>query len=183
MFNGIEIDDTILLVYGIISSFFLLVTVAAAIIAFLAFYNKGNVENSKRIKRLREKAISDHVAEKRLKKLERKHKRNLKKDRWEKLLLFSVILVLFFVNVVFCVIPLWTDYIKKDYIVYSGNFSVERNVTIGIKYSRYSYDYILEDGTELSGNMDLDVGEYNKTLVYSKRTKKVLGISQNSNKK
>lgn len=85
---------------------------------------------------------------------------------------------------VFCVIPLWTDYIKKDYIVYSGNFSVERNGTIGIKYYRYSYDYILEDGTELSGsNMDLDIGEYNKTIVYSKRTKNVLGISQNSNNK
>ena len=80
MFNGIEIDDTILLVHGIISSFFLLVTVAVAIIAFLAFYNKGNAENSKRIKILREKAISDPVAEKRLKKLERKHKRNLKKE-------------------------------------------------------------------------------------------------------
>ena len=83
-----------------------------------------------------------------------------------------MLLVLVFVNLLVCVIPGWTDYITKDYAVYSGNVSVD-------KVLRTS-QITLEDGTVLTGSLGLEKGQHNIQLVYSKRTKIALGMKQES---
>lgn len=174
MYNGIEINDTRLLVWVIVFSLILLFTIIVGVVAYFVFYNKENFKNAKRIKTLREKAITDPIAEKRLRKMERKHKRNLKNDRFNKVLILSLIMILVFINLFLCVIPGWTDYIKKDYIVYNGNLSVECSIYVH-KYLRTS-TITLEDGTVLTGALGLEEGQHNKRIVYSKRTEIALWI-------
>ena len=142
-YNAIEINDTKLLVWVIVFSFVLLFTIIVGIVAYFVFNNKENSKNAKRIRALREKATTDPIAEKRLRKMERKHKRNLKNDRVDRILAFALILILTFANLFLCVIPGWSDYIKKDYVVYNGTLSVH-------KYLRTS-TITLEDGTEHAG--------------------------------
>ena len=75
-YSSIEIDDTKLLVWVFVFSLVLLFTIIVGIVACFTFNNKENLKNAKRIKILRERAIADPIAEKRLRKMERKHKRN-----------------------------------------------------------------------------------------------------------
>ncbi len=173
MYNGIEIDDTKLLIWVIISTLGLLFTVITGVVAYFYFYDKENSTNAKIIKELREKAVSDPIASKRLRKMERKHKRKTKNDRLDKILVFSLISVLLFINIIFGVIPTWTDYIKKDYIVYEGNISVEHD--IGFRYTKTS-TITLDDGKTITGTLRLEEGQYYKRIVYSKRSEIPLGI-------
>ena len=46
----------------------------------------------------------------------------------DKVLIFSLLLVLFSITLFVAVIPGWTDYVKKDYVVYGGDLSVEYEV-------------------------------------------------------
>lgn len=176
MYNGIEIDDTKLLIWVIISTLGLLFTVITGVVACFCFYDKENSTNAKRIKELRKKAVSDPIAAKRLVKMERKHKRKTKNDRLHKILVFSLISVLLFINIIFCVIPIWTDYIKKDYIVYEGNISVEHDTVFVFPTSRKTSTFTLDDGKEISGSLALEEGQYYKIIVYSKRSEILLGM-------
>ena len=65
------------------------------------------------------------------------------------------------------VIPGWTDYAEKDYVVYTGEISVHGQM-------RHSY-IELEDGTTVWGRGDFDAEDTYGTVVYSKRTKEFLG--------
>jgi len=67
-------------------------------------------------------------------------------------------------------IPGWSDYIQKDYVVYEGSFEVT-GVGGDMKI-------ILEDGTSLKEQRGLDEGEFEGRIVYSKRTKIPLGMSK-----
>lgn len=176
LYNGVEINDIKLLVWVIVFSVILLFLIIVGIVGYFIFYNKENSKNAKRIKDLRQKALTDPIAEKRLRKMERKQKRNLGSDRFNKILTFSLIFVLVFVNLFLCVIPGWTDYIKKDYIAYGGQLSVENSIYVH-RYLRTS-TITLEDGTVLTGSLGLEDGKYSKRIVYSKRTKIALWIEE-----
>ena len=65
------------------------------------------------------------------------------------------------------VIPGWTDYAKKDYVVYEGATGVYRS-------GKYSY-IKLEDGTVIDGRAGLSYEDKYGTVVYSRRTKIALG--------
>lgn len=175
MYNGIEINDTRLLVWAIVSSLTLLLTIAVGIFTYFVFNNKENVKKAKRLKALKEKAKIDPIAKKRLEKMERKRKRETKNDGFSKIQAFSLILILFLITLFVGVIPEWTDYIKKDYVVYEGNLFVERSFTY--KFSRTS-SITLDDGTELTGALGLDEGQHNGKIIYSKRSKIALEIEK-----
>lgn len=65
------------------------------------------------------------------------------------------------------IVPNLTDYVRKDYVVYTG----EIEVCIQGKSS-----YIeLEDGTVVRGRGDFDSDDTYGTVVYSKRSKLFLG--------
>ena len=169
-YNAIEVNDAKLLIWVIVFSLILLFTIIVGVVAYSVFNNKENSISAKRIRTLREKATTDPIAEKRLRKIERKHKKNLKHDRVNKFLIFTLILILVSLNLFLCVIPGWMDYIKKDYIVHKGNLSVSR-------YTRIS-TITLEDGTMLSGSLGLEEGQHNLKIVYSKRTKLALWVEK-----
>lgn len=174
MYNGIEINEARLLANNIIFSLLLLFTIVVATAAYFAFCDKEKFINAARIKALREKAATDPVAKKRLRKMERKHKNRLKNDRFNKILTFSLTSLLIFINLFAAVIPGWTDYIKKDYVVYGGETATEYDVQRYVRTSTVT----LDDGTVLTGPFGLDQGKHNERIVYSKRTKIVLGIDK-----
>ena len=145
-------------------------------VAYCVFNNKETAKNAERIRTLREKAKTDPIAEKRLRKMERKHKRNLKNNRVDSILVFALILILVFANLFLCVIPGWSDYINKDYVVYDGTLSVENSIYVH-KFLRTS-TITLEDGTVLTGSLGLEEGQHNIKIVYSKRTEIALWIKK-----
>ena len=65
------------------------------------------------------------------------------------------------------IIPGWTDYIRKDYVVYKGEITVYQQM----RSSRIE----LEDGTVVWGIGDFDEHDTYGTVVYSRRTKQFLG--------
>ena len=100
--------------------------------------------------------------------MNRKRKKSIKQEWIEKTVSFAVLAVLFIVNFSFFFLPAWTDYVKKDYVVYDGDVEVEH-------YRRHYYTY-LDDGTTLTGSLGLSEGKHNVTIVYSKRTEIALDI-------
>ncbi len=85
----------------------------------------------------------------------------------------AVLSIVFALGTLFiCLIPGWSDYIKKDYVVYEGSYEVT-GVGGDMKI-------ILEDGTSLKEQSGLDEGEFEGRVVYSKRTKIPLGMSKST---
>ena len=66
-----------------------------------------------------------------------------------------------------CVIPGWCDYIKKDYIMYTGNFEV-------IDSLRRPH-IKLKDGMVVWGGSIYDSNDNYGTIVYAKRSCRLLG--------
>ena len=153
----------------------MIVIVLLGIFTYFAFYNKEYLKNPKRIKVLRKRAVTDPIAKKRLEKIKRKHKRNKKSDGPNKITAFALVLILFLIVLFICFIPGWTDYIKKDYVFYEGDFSVEHSWSY--KYS-INATITLDDGTELVGTLGLEEGEYTGKIVYSKRTEIALTVEK-----
>ena len=73
---------------------------------------------------------------------------------------------------VFQVLPSWMDYVNKDYIVYTGDFRIEES---GTKYGGY---IILSNGEVLNGTALFESDDSNGTIVYSSRSKVVLGYQK-----
>lgn len=175
-YDTTQVNDSKLLVWVIVFSLVLLFTIALGAFVYSFYNNDENSKNAKRIRTLIERAKTDPIAEKRLKKFERKHKRNLKNDRVDKVIIFTFILILMFINLFLCVIPGWLDFINKDYVVYDGALSVETNIYVH-KFTRTS-TITLGDGTVLTGSLGLEEGQHNKRIVYSKRTEIALWIEE-----
>ncbi len=167
-YTCMAINDTILLVYNIIFTFLQLLILAVGIFAVLTCMNKDAKKQREIRKRLEEKAKTDPFAKKKLDKMNRKRQKSIKQEWIEKTVAFALIAALFLVNLCFFFIPGWTDFIKKDYAVYSGDLRVEH-------YRRHWYTY-LDDGTCITGSFGLSEGEHNETVVYSKRTEIALDI-------
>ena len=174
MYSGIKINEGKLLANNIVFTLILLFIIGIGIFAFFVYRNRENDKTKNRIKHLEAKAKTDSIAQKQLEKLKRKRNKRKKDGVLDKALIFSLLLVLFAVTLFVAVIPGWTDYVKKDYIVYGGDLCVEYEVHRHIRSSTI----ILEDGTVLTGVFGLDDGKHTETIVYSRRTKIVIGIDQ-----
>ena len=170
MFNGIPISEYKLLAHSVIFTIsFLVLAVACAFLSY-AFLTMKNPKEKEHLQKLKEKAQNDESAKKKLEKIERKNKRRRKREKENiiaDILIWSITICLAIVILTWGVIPGWTDYIKKDYVVYTGEITVHSQ----IKHSRIE----LEDGTIIWGRGDFNVEDTHGTLVYSRRTKQFLG--------
>lgn len=169
MYQGIEIAELKLILHvSVFALMFLLLTAAVAFWIYTLIRGR-NKKDKERMEKLKAKALTDENAAKALAKLERKHKRRRERNRtnliYETVLFVLVACVAVFL-LAYCVIPGITDYVCKDYVVYTGSFEVYGMRRVRIK---------LEDGTVLSGRAGFANGEAYGTVVYAKRTKIVLG--------
>ena len=73
---------------------------------------------------------------------------------------------------VFQVLPSWLDYVNKDYIVYTGGFRVEESGT------KYGGTIKLSNGETITGTALFENDDSNGTIIYSKRSKIVLGYQK-----
>ena len=169
MYNGIEITEIWLVVEYSILTILLLAVYVAVVFWLCLILSDVNTKNIKRMKSLKEKALTDEIAQKRLEKLERKKARKKKQIRQGRATNIIICILLFGVLVIgtgYTALG-WIDYVKKDYVIYIGEFEVS--------HEGQGYFTDLADGTVLYGTGGFDYGNNYGTIVYAKRSKIVLG--------
>ena len=169
-FNGIPISEYVVLVHSIIFSVLLLGVLAAFGFWLYTMKRMKNPKERQRLRNLKEKSRDDETAKKQLEKIERRNKRRRRRDREGVIVnvLIWCLSICFSVTVLSLgIVPSLTDYIRKDYVVYTGD------IEVCIQGKR---SYIeLEDGTVVKGRGDFDSDDTYGTIVYSKRSKLFLG--------
>ena len=171
-YDGIPISEKRLIVGG--SMFVILLLVLAVIVGFYLYtlWTTKDPKEKERLRKLKEKAQNDDASKKQLSKFERQIKRKRKRNREtiiEDVVYFCLAGCIAGAILFLTVIPAWTDYVKKDYVVYTGEITVFAN----FKRSRI----YLEDGTIVWGIGDFDAEDTHGTVIYSRRTKQFLGGS------
>ena len=170
MLDGIPISELILIVHSIIFTIlFIALMVAVGFWAYTSLTLK-NPKEKEHLRRLKEKAQSDELAKKQLEKLERRNKRRRRRERKNivtDVFIWSISVCVSVAILVWGIIPGWTDYIRKDYVVYTGEITVYQQM----KYSRIE----LDNGTVIWGTGDFNEHDTYGTVVYSRRTKQFLG--------
>ena len=165
MYNGIPISEWRLVALAIVyATLFLLLLVALVLWGNTALSMKDPREKAW-VKRLKERAETDAFAKKRLAKIERRQKRERRNVRADRIL-FCLSVGLCLVILVCAVVPTWTDFLRKDYVVYTGEVTVV--------YVHKNSRVILADGTTVWGIGDLEEGDTYGTVVYSHRSKQLL---------
>ena len=173
IYNGIPINETRLVVNYVFAMFFFLLTVAAAVWMFYLQLDSRDTKRLERIKKLREQAITDEKAAKRLAKEERSLKKRRKENRAERIgaiFLWCFIVCAGVFILVFGIVQPMQDHIKKDYVVYTGEIEVS-------PYLRDSH-ITLEDGTVVYGGSSLSSQDTYATIVYAKRSRRLLGVQK-----
>lgn len=169
-FNGIPISDYRVLVHSIIFSIlFIALMIAFGFWLYISLTMK-NPKERQRLRKLKEQAQNDETARKQLEKLERKNKRRRQRNKDNiitYIIIWGISICLAIAILAWGIVPGWTDYIQKDYVVYTGEFRVYQQ----IRRSRIE----LEDGTTIWGIGDFDEEDTYGTVVYSRRTKQFLG--------
>ena len=168
--NGIQISELRLIVQSTIFTILLLGLVV--VIGFLVYTSltMKNPKEKEHLLKLKEKAQSDELAKKQLEKLERRNKRRNKREKENiitDIFIWSISVCVGVAILAWGIIPGWTDYIRKDYVVYKGEITVYQQM----RRSRIE----LEDGTVVWGIGDFDEYDTYGTVVYSRRTKQFLG--------
>ncbi|MBR3894078.1 MAG: hypothetical protein IKJ35_02910 [Clostridia bacterium] len=167
-FEGIPISDLKVLVHNLIFSIMFLVL---AVVFGFWLYTSLTMENPKkkqRIKALKEKAKHDEAARKQLDKIERQNKRRRKRNRGNMIFdIFILVLSICCAGLLlfFGIVPGWIDYVKKDYVVYTGE------ITFHYKLRSGSYIELADGTTVWGGKGAFDSEDTYGTVVYSKRTK------------
>lgn len=170
MYEGVPISDHRVLVQNIVFSVLFLVL---AVVFGFWLYTSLTMENPKkkqRIKTLKEKAKHDEDARKQLDKVKRQNKRRRKRNKDTVIAdVFILVLSICCAGLIlfFGIVPGWIDYIKKDYVVYTGE------ITVHYKMKRSRIE--LADGTVVWGKGEFDSGDTYGTVVYSQRTKEYIG--------
>lgn len=172
MYNGIAISELRLIVHSVAFTMVFLVMVVALVFWVYTSHTMKNPKEKERLRKLREKAQDDELAKKQLEKIKRKNKRKRKCERENiitDVIIWSISACIAIVTPTCGIIPGWTDYIKKDYVVYTGEITVYQQN----RRSRIE----LDDGTIVWGIGEFDVDDTYGTVIYSKRTKQFLGGS------
>ena len=168
--NGIQISELRLIVH---STHFTILLLGLVVIMGFWVYTSLTMKKQKEkehLRKLKEKARSDELAKKRLEKLERRNKRRNKREKENiitDIFIWSISVCVGIAILAWAIIPGWTDYIWKDYVVYKGEITVYQQ----LRSSRIE----LEDGTVVWGIGDFDEHDTCGTVVYSRRTKQFLG--------
>ena len=169
-FNGIPISEYVVLVHSILFSILLLVLLIAFGFWLYTMKRMKNPKERQRIRNLKAKSRNDETAKKQLEKIERRNKRRRKRDMEG--VIVNVLIWCFLIGFTVAdlslgIVPSLTDYIRKDYVIYTGD------IEVCIQGKR---SYIeLEDGTVVKGRGDFDSDDTYGTIVYSKRSKLFLG--------
>ena len=170
MLDGIPISELRLIVHSIIFTIlFIGLMVAVGFWAYTSLTLK-NPKEKEHLRRLKEKAQSDELAKKQFEKLERRNKRRRRRERKNivtDVFIWSISVCVSVAILVWGIIPGWTDYIRKDYVVYTGEITVYQQM----KNSRIE----LDNGTVIWGRGDFNEHDTYGTVVYSRRTKQFLG--------
>ena len=170
MLDGIPISELRLIVHSIIFTIlFIGLMVAVGFWAYTSLTLK-NPKEKEHLRRLKEKAQSDELAKKQFEKLERRNKRRRRRERKNivtDVFIWSISVCVGVAILVWGIIPGWTDYIRKDYVVYTGEITVYQQM----KNSRIE----LDNGTIIWGTGDFNEHDTYGTVVYSRRTKQFLG--------
>ena len=170
MLDGIPISELRLIVHSIIFTIlFIVLMVAVGFWAYTSLTLK-NPKEKEHLRRLKEKAQSDELAKKQFEKLERRNKRRCRRERKNivtDVFIWSISVCVGVAILVWGIIPGWRDYIRKDYVVYTGEITVYQQM----KYSRIE----LDNGTVIWGTGDFNEHDTYGTVVYSRRTKQFLG--------
>ena len=170
MLDGIPISELRLIVHSIIFTIlFIGLMVAVGFWAYTSLTLK-NPKEKEHLRRLKEKAQSDELAKKQFEKLERRNKRRRRRERKNivtDVFIWSISVCVGVAILVWGIIPGWTDYIRKDYVVYTGEITVYQQM----KNSRIE----LDNGTVIWGRGDFNEHDTYGTVVYSRRTKQFLG--------
>lgn len=169
-YNGIEISDWRLLVrFGWAPVLFVIAIIVLALF-ILSLLPQRDKKLKERIKKLKERAATDETAKKRLAKIERqieKKRKLCKKELIFDLFLCAFLTVFSVLTLAFGIIAPMTDYVTKDYIVYTGEITVYQQ-TGGSRIQ-------LSDGTTVWGRADFTEEDTFGTVVYTKRSKTVIG--------
>ena len=129
-----------------------------------------NPKERQHLRKLKEKAQTDETARRQLEKIERKNKRRRQRNKDNiitDIIIWSATVCLAVAILAWGVLPGWTDYLRKDYVVYTSEITVHNQM----KHSRID----LEDGTTIWGIGDFNEEDTYGTVVYSRRTKQFLG--------
>ena len=168
--NEIPISELRLIAHSVV---FTILFIGLMIVVGFWVYVSMSMKNSKekeRLRKLKEKAQSDELAKKQLEKIERRNKRRRKREKENIItgvIIWSISVCLGIAILAWGIIPGWTDYVKKDCVVYEGEITVYQQ----LRRSRIE----LEDGTAIWGIGDFDEEDTYGTVVYSRRTKQFLG--------
>ena len=175
-YQGLPISETRLWIEALILTLMLLVSIAVTgVFLYLSLTGKGKNEKEKqRLQKLKEKAPNDALAQKQLEKLERKRQRKKRRGKAEAaydLFITGIGIALSLTILILGVLPGWNDYLRKDYVIYTGEISVTYKLR-----NRYIE---LEDGTVVRS---YDLSEFDSddtfgTVIYAKRTGLYLGGS------
>ena len=170
MYNGIAISELRLIVHSVVFTIlFIGLMIAVGFWVYVSMTMK-NPKAKERLRKLKEKAQSDELAKKQLEKIKRRNKHRRKREKENiitDVIIWSISACLAVLILAWGIIPGWTDYAKKDYIVYKGEITVYQQN----RRSRIE----LEDGTVVWGIGDFDENDTYGTVVYSRRTKQFLG--------
>ena len=164
--NGIAVSEVRLLGINILFTVLLLVCAVVFVVVLHVFRDEEHKKAKDRLRQLKVKPNKGPSTYRNIQKLQRKIQKN-KGDRRTAWLTYVINILLIVALLVFCVIPGWTDYVLKDYVVYEGSFTCE--------YHNKVMCVILDDGTTLTGSIGLAEGTYNGQIVYAKRSKMTLG--------
>ena len=176
-YNGTLLNDSRLLTITIAMTILLIVTIAAFAAYFIFIRNistNSEKKEAKRIKRLEKDAQDNPELQKQLNKLKRKRSNRNKRDGngiWLDIFVSVLASALILINLFGYVVPGWTDYTLKDYVVYTGTYETSSSNTGGYKivYSGKQLYTILPDGTQIMGG-SFNSGNNYGTVIYSKRS-------------
>ena len=174
-YNGTLLNDSRLLFITIVMTILLIVFIAALAVYFIFIRNFSTTstkKEAKRIKRLEKDVQENPALQKQLDKLKRKRANRNKREGnsiWLDILISVLASFCIFFNLFYCVIPCWTDYALKDYVVYTGSYTEN--------YQGYDQrNTILDDGTRITGIAHS--GKNRGTVIYSKRSKILITITE-----
>ena len=169
-YNGISISEYRLPVIYIIYILLAVALMVAALFLLYQILSDRDQKSLQRMKKLRAKAEIDEQAAKQLAKMECKKKRQKKKNRGNiiyYIFLFSLVVGFELFIIIGGIVPLLTDHVVKDYVVYTGEIKVCDN---------FKRPYIeLEDGKIVRGGTELTEEDTYGTVVYAQRSKIALG--------
>ena len=180
-FAHVPISEQRLIADIVISVIVVILSVGCA--GIVSFFVVREIQSAKqkkeiekqRVDKTRQKAGTDTKAAAIAARMERKSERRQKREKKQGrarffgyAFLFTLAIAVIVIEICGVMIPTWTDYAMKDYVIYTGKIEVTA-------YTSGRRHITLEDGTVVFGVGDFHSEDTYGTVVYAKRSKRLLG--------